>query len=92
MAVEVEPCYQYSVSFFLLLLFADVSRGEYDKMVTDMEVRVNQSYATEFLREIKIAPIHIHQCLLNVHDDQIVNVSTMRQLVVCFSSGGSKTT
>ena len=37
----------------------------------------------------KEAPIDIHQCLLNVSGDQTVDVSTLRQWVVCFSSSDS---
>ena len=34
-----------------------------------------------------MAAIDIHQCLLNVSGDQTVDVNTVRQWVVCFSSG-----
>ncbi|MEQ5146202.1 hypothetical protein ABN231_18065, partial [Proteus mirabilis] len=37
----------------------------------------------------KIVPTDIYQHLLNVGGDQTVDVSTVRQWVVCFSSGDS---
>ena len=37
----------------------------------------------------KMAPIDIHQHSLNVYGDQTVDVSTVRQWVVHFSSGNS---
>jgi len=36
-----------------------------------------------------MAPDDIHQCLLNINGDQTIDVSTVRQWVVCFSSGDS---
>jgi len=37
----------------------------------------------------KIAPLDIHQCLLDVNGDKTVDVSTVRWWVVCFSCGNS---
>ena len=37
----------------------------------------------------KIAPTDIHRCLLNVYRDQALDISTVRCLMVCFSSGDS---
>ncbi len=37
----------------------------------------------------KIVPTNILQHLLNVYGDQTVDVSSVRQLVVCFCSGDS---
>ena len=42
-----------------------------------------------FLHVEKMAPTDIHQCLLNVSGDQTVDVSTVKQWVVCFSSSDS---
>ena len=38
----------------------------------------------------KMAPINIHQCLLNVYENQWVDVSAVRGWVVCFSSGDNR--
>jgi len=54
-----------------------------DKMVSDMELCMKQRYIT-FLHVEKIVPIDIHQCLVNVNGDQIVDLSTVRQWVVHF--------
>jgi len=52
-----------------------------------MEVQMKQSCITEFLHAEKIAPTDIQQHLLNIYGDQTVDVSTVRQWVVHFSSG-----
>jgi len=65
------------------------AEGQSDKMASDMEVRMKQRCVTEFLHAEKIAPNDIHRCLLNIYGDQTVDVSTVRQWVVCFSSGDS---
>ena len=48
------------------------AEGQSDRMASDMEVR---RCVTEFFHEEKIAPIDIHQHLLNVYGDQTVYVS-----------------
>ena len=58
-------------------------------MASDVEVWMKQRCVTEFLHVEKIAPIDIHWCLLNFDGDQTVDVSTMRQWVVCFCSDNS---
>ena len=63
--------------------------GQSDRMASDMEVHMKQRYVTEFLHTEQMALIDIHQCLLNVYGDQTVDVSTMRQCMVCFSTGNS---
>ena len=63
-----------------------VAGGQSDKMVSDMEVPTKQRFVIEFLHAEKMAPTDIRQCLLNIHGDQTVDVSTVRQWVVCFSS------
>jgi len=37
----------------------------------------------------RVAPIDVHQCLLNTCGDQTVDESTMKRWVVCFSIGKS---
>ena len=66
------------------------AEGQSDKIVSDMEVCMKQSRGAEFLRAEKMAPIHIHQHLLYIYGDQTLDVSTVRQWVVCFSSGDSE--
>ena len=63
--------------------------GQYDKMASDVEVCVKQRCGAEFLHAEKMAPVDIHECLLNVSGDQTVDASTARWWVVCFSSGDS---
>jgi len=57
--------------------------------VSDTEECMKQRCGTEFLHEEKIAPIDIHQHLLNISGDQTVAVSTVRWWVEHFSSGNS---
>ena len=56
-----------------------------DTMTSDMEVCMKQRCDTEFCCVEKMAPIGIHQCLLNVCEDLRVDVSTVREWVVRFS-------
>jgi len=87
-AVEVEPSCQYSFTFCCCV--TDGSRGAvqqngvwhgsaYEEKVCNL---------TEFLCAEKIALIDILWCLLNISGDQTMDVSTVRQWVVCFSNGG----
>jgi len=46
------------------------AQGQFDKMVSDMEVHVKQRDGTEFVHEEKMAPTDIHQHLVNVYGDQ----------------------
>jgi len=55
-------------------------------MASDMEVHMKQRCGTEFLHAKKIVPIDIHQHLLNIYEDQIVDMSAVRQWVMRFSS------
>ena len=55
------------------------AEGQFDKMAFDMEELIKQSCITEFLHAEKMAPIVIHQHLLNIHGDQTVNVRTVRR-------------
>ena len=65
------------------------AEGQSDSMVSDMEACRKKRGAIEFLHVEKMAPIDIHQHLLNVYREQTVDVSIDRQWVVCFSSGDS---
>jgi hypothetical protein len=77
MAVEVEPSRPYSVKFCYRV--TDDSRGQSDKMASDMEVRMKQRCVTEFLHAENIAPNDIHRRLLNVYGDQTVDNFEVRQ-------------
>ena len=59
--------------------------GQSDTMTSDIEVCMKQRCGTEFCCVEKMAPIGIHQCLLNVCEDLRVDVSTVREWVVRFS-------
>ena len=64
--------------------------GQPDKMASDKEVQMKQGYATEFLHEEKITSTDTHGCTLTVDRDQTAHKSTVRQWVMCFSTGNSK--
>ena len=53
----------------LVAMQQNASEGQSDKMVSDMEVHMKQKRGTEFLHVEKIAPIDIHQSLLNIYGD-----------------------
>jgi len=63
------------------------TEGQSDRMASDMKVCMKQSCVPEFLHVEKMANTGIHWCLLNIYGDQVVDVSTVRQWVVCFSNG-----
>ena len=65
------------------------AEGQSHKMASDMEVCMKQRCVIVFFHMEKMAPIDIPQCLLHVCRDQTADVSTVRQWVVCFSSGDS---
>ena len=58
-------------------------------MTSDVEVHIKQRCVIEFLCVENMAPIDIHQHLLNVYGDQAAIVSRVRWWVVHFSSGNS---
>jgi len=62
------------------------AEGQSDTMASDMEVCMAQRCGTEFFLAEKMPLIDIHQYLPNASGDQTVDVSTVRQWVVCFSS------
>ena len=86
MAVEVELSHSYLLTFGCCVTAAERQSG---RMASDMEAHMKQRCVTEFLHVEKMAPTDIHQHLLNIYGDQTVDVSTVRQWVVCFSSGDS---
>ena len=59
-----------------------VAEGKSDKMASNLEVRMKQKCAIEFLHAEKMAPTDIHRHSLHVCRDQPVDVSTVRQRVV----------
>ena len=63
---------------------------QYDKMMSDMEVCMKQMCEIEFLHVEKREPIDIHQHLLNIYGDQMMETSTVRQWMIHFSSGDSR--
>jgi len=83
-AAEVEASHQYSTIHHCCI--TDGSRRA-DKLASDTEVRMKQRYVTEFLFAEEMSPTDIHGCFLNIDGDQPVDVSTVRQWVVHFSSG-----
>jgi len=61
-----------------------------DRTACDMEVWMKPSdEVTEFLHAKETVPTDIHWHLLNIYGDKIVDVSTVRRWLVCFSSGSS---
>ena len=58
-------------------------------MVSDVEVCMKQRCVLEFLHMGKMAPSGINRHLLNVFGGRTVDVRTVRQWVVRFSSGDS---
>ena len=65
------------------------AEGQSDTMASDMEVQMSKGVSLNSSMWKKIAPIDIQRCLLNINGDQRVDVSTVRQWVVCFISGDS---
>ena len=59
------------------------------RVASDMEMSMEQRRVFEFLHVEKMAPIDIHWLWLNVYGNKRVNMSTVRQWVVCFRSGDS---
>ena len=74
-AVEVELSHQYHDAAMRQL----AAEGQSDIMVFDMEAHMKERCITEPLRAEKLAPIDIHQRLLNVYGKQTVHVSTVRR-------------
>ena len=60
-----------------------------DKLASDVEVCMKQRCVLEFLHMGKMVPSGINRHLLNVYGGRTVDVRTVRQWVVRFSSGDS---
>ena len=60
-----------------------------DKMASDMEAHMKERCIIKFLHAEQIAPVDIHQCLLNIYGDQTVYFNTVKWWVLCLSSGNS---
>ena len=54
------------------------AEGQSDRIVSDMEVCIEQSCVMEFLYEEKVAFTDIHWCLLSIYRDQTVDGSTVK--------------
>lgn len=67
-----------SISLHSVAMWQVVAEGPSDKQASDMEECMKHRCITEFLCEEKIAPINIHQCLLNICGEQTVDVGTVR--------------
>ena len=65
------------------------AEGQSDTMTSVMEVLMKQRCVTEFLHVEVMAPTDVHRNLLNITGDQTVDVSTVRWLVLHFSSGNN---
>ena len=55
------------------------AEGQSDRMASAMEASMKQKCVLELLHAEKVAPVDIHQHLLNVYGGQIVEMSTMMQ-------------
>ena len=64
-----------------------VVEGQSDRMASVMEMWMKQRCVTEFLYAEKVAYTDLIRCLLNTDEDHLVDMSTVRQRVVQFSSG-----
>jgi len=64
------------------------AEGQFDEMTSDMEACMKQRCVAEFIHVEKLHPLtFIDAC----YRDQIVNVSTLKWWLMCFSSGNSNT-
>ena len=65
------------------------AKGQSDKVTSDAELQMKQRCVIWFHHEENMAPINIHQCLMNIYGHRTVDGSTMRWQVVWFNSGNS---
>ena len=65
------------------------AEGQSDRTASNVEVQMKQRCGNEFLHAETIAPIDFHLQLLSIYGDHTVDVSTVRQWVVHFSSDSS---
>ena len=75
--------------FHFVAMCQMAAEGQSEKMASVIEVLMKQRCGIEFLHTEKTAPTDIHQHLQNSYADQTVDVSTVRQWVMHFSSGDS---
>ena len=54
------------------------AEGQSDNMAIDMQVHIKQRGVIEYLHMQKMAPVNIHQCLLDFYGDQTVDMSSVR--------------
>jgi len=78
-----------SFPFHFVAVWQMAVERQCDTIACDMEVCMEQRCVIQFLQAEKMAPIDIHQHLLNIYGDQTMDVSTVRWWVVYFSSGSS---
>ena len=88
----------YTIMLHFVSMWQMAAEEQCGKMVSNVEMQMKQRCVTEFLHAEKMTPTDIHWHLLNVpptdirwyllniYGDQIVDVSTVRRWVVCFSS------
>ena len=67
-----------TIPLLFVAMWQMASEQQADRMASNMEVHLKLRCVTEFLHEEKIAPFDIHQCLLNICEDQTVDMSTVR--------------
>ena len=65
------------------------AEGQSDKVTSDVEIHTKQRCVIEFLHVESFVPIDFNLCLLSTEGDQTVDVSTIRQRIVNFSTGDS---
>jgi len=76
-----------NIPLHFVVMLQMAAEGSSHRIVSDMEVCMKQRCVIKFLHVEKIPPFHIHQQLLKIYGDQIIDLSTVRQM--CFSSDDS---
>ena len=76
-----------NIPLHVVAVWQMAAEGQSDRMVSDMDVQMEQRSATEILHVEKMAPTDIYWHLLYVYGDQTVHVNTVRRWMVCFSRG-----
>jgi len=64
-----------NIPFHVVAVWQTAAEGHSDTMASDMEVWMKQRGVTEFCPVEKVAPMDIHQRLLNVYGDQAVDAA-----------------
>ena len=65
------------------------AEGQPDRMASEVKVHMKQKTGIEFLHVKKMAPVDTDPLSLNIYGDQTVDISTVKQWVMCFTSGDS---